>query len=70
MTVRELLENPEAVLTRSHLDELGYGRRAIDAIFRECEVEVWPGHKRPLIRVRSFLEARDRFTYSGDRVRP
>jgi hypothetical protein len=30
------LENPEAVLTRTDLRDLGYERRAVDAIFRAC----------------------------------
>jgi len=64
------LGNPDAVLTRSDLAELGYSRRVVDAIFRACPVEAWPGCAKPMIRVADFLEARDSFTYSGDRVRP
>ena len=64
------LENPEAVLTRSDLAELGYERRAVDAIFRACPVECWPGYTRPMIRVADFLEWRELATYRGDRVRP
>lgn len=63
------LGNPNAVLTRSDLAELGYERRAVDAI-RACPVEVWDGYSRPLIRVADFLEWRERSTYRGDRVRP
>ncbi|MBA3432468.1 MAG: hypothetical protein H0U08_00070 [Actinobacteria bacterium] len=62
--------NPEAVLTRSDLAELGYERPAVDAIFRACPVEVWEGYSRPIIRVSDFLEWRERSTYRGDRVRP
>jgi hypothetical protein len=61
--------NPDAVLTRSDLRELGWERRAIDAIFRGCPVVALPGYSRPVIRVedyRAFLEAN---TYRGDRVR-
>ncbi len=36
----ERLGNPDAVLNRSDLAELGYERRAIDAIFRGCDVLV------------------------------
>src|SRR5436305_14158683 len=64
------LGNPEAVLSRSDLAELGYERRAVDAIFRACPVVSLPGYSRPLLRVadfRAFLEAN---TYRGDRVRP
>jgi hypothetical protein len=64
------LENHDAVLTRSDLRELGYERRAVDAIFRACPVECWPGYSKPMIRVADFLEWRERCTYRGDRVRP
>ena len=63
------LVNPNAVLTRSDLAELGYERRAVDAIFRACPVEVWDGYSRPMIRVADFLEWRERSTYHCDRVR-
>lgn len=66
----ERLENPNGVLSRTDLAELGYERRAVDAIFRACPVEVWEGYSRPLIRVADFLEWRERSTYRGDRVRP
>jgi hypothetical protein len=64
------LANPDAVLTRSDLAELGYERRAVDAIFRACPVESWPGYSRPLIRVADFIAWRERCTYRGDKVRP
>lgn len=63
------LANPDAVLTRTDLVELGYERRAVDAIFRACPVQVWDGYARPMIRVADFLEWRERMTYRGDRVR-
>lgn len=66
----ERLGNPDAVLTRSDLRELGYERRAVDAIFRACPVQVWEGYSRPMILVSDFLEWRERSTYRGDRVRP
>jgi hypothetical protein len=66
----ERLQNPDAVLYRSDLAELGYERRAIDAIFRACPVEVLPGYSRPVIRVRDFTELRQHSTYDRDRVRP
>ena len=73
MTARPLaadtLGNPDAVLTRSDLVRLGCERRAVDAIFRACPVEVWEGYSRPMIRVADFLEWRERSTYRGDRVR-
>lgn len=70
MTARELLENPEALLTSSHLRELGLGRRAIDAVLRACPVVVLPGYSRPLVRVADYLELVERSTYRDDRVRP
>jgi len=66
----ERLETPDAVLSRTDLRELGYERRAVDAIFKACPVEVWPGYKRPLIRVSDFIKWRERCTYGDDRVRP
>ena len=64
------LASPDAVLTRTDLRELGYERRAVDAILRACPVEAWPGYSKPMIRVGDFLEWRERCTYRGDRVRP
>jgi len=64
------LENPDAILTRTDLRDLGYERRAVDAIFRACPVEAWPGYSKPMIRVSDFLDWRERCTYRGDRVRP
>ena len=63
------LANPDAILTRTDLAELGYERRAVDAIFRACPVESWPGYSRPMIRVADFVEWREQATYRGDRVR-
>ena len=47
----ELLQTPGALLTRSHLRELGLERRAIDAVFRTLPVVALPGYSRdpPLI---------------------
>jgi hypothetical protein len=64
------LSNPEAVLSRSDLAELGYERRAVDAIFRACPVVSLPGYSRPLIRVADFCDFLAEHTYAGDRVRP
>ena len=59
------LENPEAVLSRSDLRELGYERRAVDAIFRACSVVVLPGYARPLIRVADYHAFLERCTHDG-----
>jgi hypothetical protein len=50
-SAEELLERPHAHLNRSHLAELGFGRNAIDAIFRALPVFVPPGYSRPMISV-------------------
>jgi hypothetical protein len=65
----ELLTTPGALLTRSHLRELGLGRSAIDAVFRELDVVVFPGSSRPMIRREDYLELVARSTYSEARVR-
>jgi hypothetical protein len=69
-TAVERLANPAAVLSRSDLRELGYERRAVDAIFRALPVESLPGYSRPLIRVADFEAFRREHTYGAERVRP
>ncbi|MDQ3380422.1 MAG: hypothetical protein M3546_08870 [Actinomycetota bacterium] len=66
----QLLEMPCALLTRSHLRELGLERRAIDAVFRALPVVALPGYSRPMIRADQFLELVEHSTYHDDRVRP
>jgi hypothetical protein len=68
--VAELLQTPGALLTRSHLRELGLERRAIDAVFRTLDVVVLPGYTRPLIRAADYLALVAESTYGRDRVRP
>jgi hypothetical protein len=63
------LTQPEAVLSRTDLRELGYERRAVDAVFRACPVIALPGYRRPMIRVADFLELIERCTFRDDRVR-
>jgi hypothetical protein len=69
-TTVELLERPDALLTRSHLRELGLERRAVDAVFRELPVVVLPGYSRPLVRASDYLAMLEDCTYRDDRVRP
>jgi hypothetical protein len=70
MTAADRLANPDAVLSRSDLRELGYERRAVDAIFRGCSVVSLPGYRRPLIRVRDYFAFLEAHTYDGrSRVR-
>jgi hypothetical protein len=64
------LQNPDAVLSRSDLAELGYERRAVDAIFRGCPIVSLPGYARPLIRVDDFQRFLEEHTYRADGVRP
>jgi hypothetical protein len=64
-TAAELLATPEALLTRSHLRELGLERRAVDAIFRAVPVVALPGYSRPVIRVRDYLLLLDESTHDG-----
>jgi hypothetical protein len=57
------------MLTRSHLAELGLGRSAVDAIFRELDVVVFPGSSRPHVCVADYLALVERSRYGNDRVR-
>ncbi len=66
----ELLAMPEALLTRTHLRELGLERRAVDAVFRALPVVALPGYSRPLVRVQDYIELVERNTFRDDRVRP
>jgi hypothetical protein len=66
----KLLSTPGALLTRSHLRELGLERRAIDAVFRRLPVVALPGYSRPLIRAEHYLALVDEHTYRDERVRP
>jgi hypothetical protein len=69
-TAPDLLQTPGALLTRTHLRDLGLERRAVDAVFRALPVVVLPGYSRPMVRVQDYLDLVDRSTYRGDRVRP
>jgi hypothetical protein len=66
----DLLERPDALLTRTRLRELGLERRAVDAIFRALPVVAIPGYARPMIRAQDYLQLVERYTYRDDRVRP
>jgi hypothetical protein len=66
----KLLATPGALLTRSHLRQLGLERRAIDAVFRRLPVVALPGYSRPMVRAEEFLELVEQCTYRDDRVRP
>jgi hypothetical protein len=66
----DLLETPGALLTRTHLRELGLTRTMADAVFRELDVVVFPGSRRPAVQVGDYLALVEASTYRGDRVRP
>lgn len=66
----ERLANPSAVLTRSDLRELGWERRAVDAIVRGCPAVAILGYSRTVILVRDYLQLVESSTFRGDRVRP
>jgi hypothetical protein len=65
-TAAELLETPGAVLTSTHLRELGWGRRQIDAIWRGCPMIILPGTRRPVLRVEDYLAYLEEHTYRND----
>lgn len=68
----ELLQTPGAVLTRSHLRELGCERRGVDAIFRALPVVAVDGYSQPVIRVDDYLEliARQRVARESNLAAP
>jgi hypothetical protein len=65
-----LLAVPEALLTRTHLRELGLERRAVDAVFRALPVVALPGYSRPMVRAQDYLKLVKCNTFNDDRVRP
>jgi hypothetical protein len=69
-TAAELLDTPGALLTRSHLRDLGLERRAVDAVFRALPVVALPGYKRPMILASDYRALLEKHTYDADRVRP
>lgn len=66
----ELLATPDALLTRTHLRELGLERRAADAVFRALPVVALPGYSRPMVRAQDYIELVQSNTFRDDRVRP
>jgi hypothetical protein len=69
-TAADRLQNPDAVLTRTDLRELGWERRAVDAIVRGCPAVAIPGYSRTVVPVRDYLAFVAEHTFRGDRVRP
>jgi len=70
VTPAERLAVPDAVLSRTDLRDLGFGRHDIDRAFRSLPVIVFPGSRRPLIRVADFnLYVEQHTSRDGGRVR-
>src|SRR5262249_39217384 len=69
-TAAELLNRDGALLTRSHLAELGLTRTMVDAVFRELDVVVFPGSSRPAVKREAYLRLVEQSTYRDDRGRP
>ncbi len=69
-TAKELLDTPGALLTRTHLRELGLERRAVDAVFRALPVVALPGYSRPMIHAEEYRQLLAQCTFHDDRVRP
>jgi hypothetical protein len=68
-SAEEILAQAHGLLTRSHLAELGLGRRAVDAVFREIDVIVLPGTRKPMISAAAYLALINECTYDRDRIR-
>jgi hypothetical protein len=68
-TAAELLRTEGALLTRSHLRQLGLGRAAIDAVFRQLPEVVFPGSSTPHVRREDYLALIERSAYTDDRAR-
>jgi hypothetical protein len=66
----ERLQHPDAVLTRTDLRELGWERRAVDAIVRGCPAVAIPGYSRTVVLVRDYQAFLAEHTFRGDRVCP
>jgi hypothetical protein len=64
-SLRDRLDYPDAVLSRGDLQALGYGRRAVDAIFRACPTVHLDGYARPYVLVRDFRAHIAERTYDG-----
>jgi hypothetical protein len=69
-TAVQLLEQGVGLLTRSDLASLGLQRGAVDAVFKACDVVVYPGYSRPMVRVEDYLALTASCTYGPTRVRP
>ena len=64
------LSNPDAVLSRGDLAELGWTRAQVDGIFRRLPVVQIAGVWKPMVRVADYVELLEESTFRGDSVRP
>jgi hypothetical protein len=65
------LENPDALLSRGDLAQLGLPRRAVDAVFGALPVVALPGYSRPFVKVADYRAFIAEHSYDGrTRVRP
>jgi hypothetical protein len=64
-----LLETPGALLSRSHLRELGLERGAVDAVFRALDVVVLPGNEVHETDSGNDLQVFEPKEFKGGRVR-
>jgi hypothetical protein len=64
-SLTDRLDSRDAVYSRSDLAKLGYGRRAVDAIFRALPTIHLPGYSRPFVRVEDFRALIEERTYDG-----
>jgi hypothetical protein len=70
-TLSERLEQPEALLSRSDLHELGLTRRSVDVIFRALPVVALPGVRRVYVRAGDLRAYLEQYTYDGrTKIRP
>jgi hypothetical protein len=69
-TAAELVETPGALLTSSHLAELGLSRRAIDSVFRHCPIVQLPDFHRPMIRAEDYRALVEASMHDGQQVWP
>jgi hypothetical protein len=65
VTVADRLANPDAVLSRTDLAELGWPRRGVDAIIRHAGAIVLPGYSRPVVTVRDYQAFLESHRYDG-----
>jgi hypothetical protein len=67
--LRSAIELPD-VIDRQGLAALGFGRRAIDALYRALPVVALPGLRRVYLRRADVAAYLEQCTYADDRVRP